>query len=1176
MLPPFVEERAVLGEGGQKRVLLVEDSRTGELLAAAEILSPTAEARERIYELVQRLRAGRAACIAPVREVVEVHDRCWLLADHFPGGDLAQYLARRGEPLPARDALEIASRVARALAYAHAQGAIHGDVKPSNVLIDASGETYLSDFSLRVDSAPRDGRPTGTLAYMAPEVLHGAPPSPASDLYALGCLLFELLGGATPFQGGDPDETLRRHHLDEPARLSARDAESPPLLDALLQRLLDKRPERRPASSADVVHTLEALRGIVGSPRREPGTLVAREAIQSRVGRVLDEVAAGAGAAIHLEGIAGIGKSRLLADLIERAEAREFRVMRASGTEGHRRPHGVLADLVRPMAAWLDELETDDANTIRGLLAPSGSGSTRDVLDMEPLGAVTRALAAAFRRWSASQPLVVAIDDIQWADGDSVDALAAIEDSLARGVARMPGLLLVRAERRDPARRDESAEDELPWRHRIRLEPLGESEIYELLVARGLARPTDHLVRYVARTSDGVPLLTCLLLDDLGRAGHLGSREGETVLVGVPELGERASMLSETVRRALLDLSADARAQLEWAACFGPTFLERHVEEASGKPGGSSDPTATLRAGGLVEPFGLGRRFRHPLLWREVYQSIDPVRREELHRRIADWVIERSAGGLGDQPALVVHHLLRARSLATPEELTTWIRAAGEMAYRLFAWREAADLFEDAIARCRDRRDFSPELVAELHRRAGLSHYFCFEAKLSVQHLDRAVEVFRSTGDELGYTRALHDLVRAIGQRGGVAYGTMGQRVAELREALRNLGARVPELRARILASLAEANWNAQRPSEADGYARQALELASQVGDHRLCGECHIQIAISAMQRMDLSLALSHLRQAETHGKHVGEDYVTRLALGRLPIVLFTLGRIDEARDVLTRAIATREVVQSQGDAALERSLAVLFAAAAGDAVAAEREAAELLRMVQRIGFPWPRLVLHPSLAYARVLRRDFAGAIESIRELVQPGVVFEDPSSLRDANRRWVALIHYYAGDPLALRADDLGEAELPATDAPLDISHLVQLALYVELCDAAGLPAHPRAEEALARAQSLGAALTVSWPFLLPRSRGLAALGHGRIEEAVLHLRGALACAQRLASPFEIARSRYELARALALQGSRLAWLEAARELEQALPVLSRLGPVVHGVRAGRLMEFLNERIG
>jgi tetratricopeptide (TPR) repeat protein len=1175
MLPPFLKERGVLGRGGQKRVLLVEDARTGETLAAAEVAAD-AVAREQIHDTMQRLQAGRAACVAPIREVVESGDTCWLLSEHFPGGDLGHYLARRGEPLPARDALEIASRVARALAYAHAQGAVHGDVKPSNILIDASGETYLSDFSLRVPSALRDGRPTGTLAYMAPEVLHGAPPSPASDVYALGCLLFELLTGATPFQGDDPDDVLRRHHLDEPARISARIAEAPPLLDALLQRLLDKRPELRPACSADVTHTLEALCVGVGSSRRARGALVAREAISSRVVRVLDEVAAGAGAAIHLEGIAGIGKSRLLEDLLERAEARAYRVLRASGHEGHRRPHGVLADLVRPMAAWLDELEPDDAATLRGLLGPSGRESTRDVLDMEPMGAVTRALAGALRRWSASRPLAVAIDDIQWADGDSLDALAAIEDSLARGVARMPGLLLVRAERCAPAPRDEEVQGDLPCRHRICLAPLGESEIYELLVARGFARPTDHLVRYVARTSDGVPLLADLLLDELGRAGHLGSRAGETALTGVPELGERASLLADTVRRVVLELSADARAQLEWAACFGPTFLERDVDEASGKSGAASEHAGALRAAGLVEPFGLGRRFRHPLLWREVYQAIDPMRREELHRRIADWAAGRPDGEPREQPARVVHHLLRAGSLAAPEELATWIRAAGEMAYRLFAWREAADLFEDAIARCQGRADFSPELVAELHRRAGLSHYFCFEAKLSVEHLDRAVDAFRGTGDELGYTRALHDLVRAVGQRGGVAYGTMGQRVAELREALVNLGTREPELRARILASLAEANWNAQRPSEADGYARQALELASQVGDHRLCGECHIQIAISAMQRMDLSLTLSHLRQAEAHGKRVGEAYVTRLALGRLPIVLFTLGRIDEAREVLGRAIATREVVQSQGDAALERSLATLFAAAAGDVEGAEREGAELLQMVQRIGFPWPRLVLHPSLAYARVLKRDFAGAIASLRELVEPGVVFEDPSSLRDANRRWVALIHYYAGDALALRADDLGEAELPAPDAPLDIAHLVQLGLYVELCDAAGLPVHPRADAALARAQSHGAILAVSWPFLLPRSRGLAALGRGRADEAVAHLREALVCAQRLDSPVELARSRYELARALALTGTRLAWLEARRELEQALPVLARLGPVAHGERAGRLMEFLDDRIG
>jgi tetratricopeptide (TPR) repeat protein len=1171
VLPPFLKELRALGEGGQKRVLLVEDLRGGETLAAAEIPADPAF-RARIHDVVRALQAERTACIAPIREVVEQDERCWLLAEYFPGGDLAAYLGRRSEtPLPVRDALEIASRVARALAHAHAHGLVHGDVKPSNVLIDARGETYLADFSLR-DGEP-SGQPTGTLGYMAPELFDGVPTTPASDLYALGCLLFELLTGATPFHAADPDETLRRHQLDEPMRVSLRVPAAPPLLDALLLALLAKHPGQRPARADDVRHTLEALCD-ASAPCRPGGRLVvAWGAVEQRVRRILEDVAAGAAESLRVEGAAGMGKSRLLEELARSAEARGFRVIRASGGEGHRRPHGCVADLVRPLGAWLGAVEAEDAATLRGLLVPTVSEHAHDVADLAPRGAVTRALAGALRRWAASGPLAVLVDDAQWVDGDSRAALEAIEDSLARGVAGMPRVLLVRAERLHAT---QAVPGDAPHRHRVVLQSLGESEIFELLVARGLTRPTDHLVRYVARASDGVPLLAELLLDELERSGHLTVRAGQTVLVGAPEAGEPSALLAGTVRSALAALDSDARRQLDWAACFGAFFLDRELGEASGKSAGADDQLAAWRGVGLVEPYGLGHRFRHPLVWREVLHSIDPVRREEVHRRIADWAIANGNAGSDEQAPRVVHHLLGAGALATAEELATWVRAAGDAAYRRFAWREAADLFEDAIARCESRTAVSSGLLAELHRRAGLSHYFCYEAKLSVHHLERAVEMFRGAGDELDYTRALHDLVRAVAQSGGVAYGTMGRRVAELRKALHNLGARAPELRARILASLAEASWTAQRSSEADGFARQALALAAQVGDERLCGEAHIQIAISAVQRLDLSLALSHLRQAEAHGGRIGDAFVSRLAFGRLPVVLFTLGRLDEARESLERAIAAREVVQNPGDAALERSLATLLASASGDAERAEREAVETLQMVRRIGFPWPRLVLHPALAYARVLKRDFAGALHLIRELVEPGLVFDDPSSLLDSNRRWVALIHYYAGDALGLRADDLGEDGLPDADAPLDLPHLVQLGLYVELCDAAGVPAHPCAEAALARAESHGAVLAVSWPFLLPRCRGLAALGRGRVEEAVQLLRGAVRFAEKLGAPLELARTRYELARALASVGTRLAQLEAARELGLALPVLARLGPIVHAERAGRLREYVNDRIG
>jgi len=200
--------------------------------------------------------------------IVNVYDvdqdgaRVFIVMEWFAHGSLAAALAGGRLPLPA--ALDIAAQVAEALAFAHGQGVVHGDVKPSNVLLRADGTPVVADFGLAADRlasparvAP-GGQIRGTPAYMAPEQIRGRPIDGRTDLYAFGVVLYELVSGARPFVGAVA--LLLQHQLTTVSvALRERDPAVPAELDTLVARLLAKAPDERPAGMALVAEQLRAI-----------------------------------------------------------------------------------------------------------------------------------------------------------------------------------------------------------------------------------------------------------------------------------------------------------------------------------------------------------------------------------------------------------------------------------------------------------------------------------------------------------------------------------------------------------------------------------------------------------------------------------------------------------------------------------------------------------------------------------------------------------------------------------------------------------------------------------------------------------------------------------------------------------------------------------------------------
>jgi eukaryotic-like serine/threonine-protein kinase len=175
------------------------------------------------------------------------------------GGSLDGLISRRGS-LPWELVVKYARQMCSALDCAHSHGVTHRDVKPGNFLIASNGQLKLSDFGLATfvsaQNLTASGKTMGTFRYMSPEQIRGKDVGPQSDLYSLGCVMFEMLTGQPVFDGKSPAEILDLHLNHPPARASSIALDCPALLDKLISRLLEKDPAKRPESASEVAELL--------------------------------------------------------------------------------------------------------------------------------------------------------------------------------------------------------------------------------------------------------------------------------------------------------------------------------------------------------------------------------------------------------------------------------------------------------------------------------------------------------------------------------------------------------------------------------------------------------------------------------------------------------------------------------------------------------------------------------------------------------------------------------------------------------------------------------------------------------------------------------------------------------------------------------------------------------
>jgi eukaryotic-like serine/threonine-protein kinase len=232
-----------LGAGGMGEVYRATHLTTGQVVAIKILTAAEIEARwlARVYHEARVQQGLNHPNIVKLIELVDLQGRPCLVLEYIGGESLGERLERQGR-LPAREALRLLQTIAWAVAYVHAQGIVHRDLKPANLRVTPEGQVKLLDFGIsksrHAEGLTQTGNVIGTPRYLSPEQILGDAVTPATDVWALGVLLYEMVTGQPPFAGGS--EALLWARIDRVSYVAPSSAITPPAEDAALMRQIDR------------------------------------------------------------------------------------------------------------------------------------------------------------------------------------------------------------------------------------------------------------------------------------------------------------------------------------------------------------------------------------------------------------------------------------------------------------------------------------------------------------------------------------------------------------------------------------------------------------------------------------------------------------------------------------------------------------------------------------------------------------------------------------------------------------------------------------------------------------------------------------------------------------------------------------------------------------------------
>jgi len=725
-----------LGEGGKKKVYLVHDKVLDRDVAFALIKTEKLDDATRLRfgrEAQVMGRLGDHANIMAIHDMGEEKGQPYIVLPLMPGGDVESLIERAPERrLPIGQALGIGKAVCRGLEYAHAKGIIHRDVKPGNVWLSGDGTVKVGDFglALAVDLSrlTNEGMMVGTYYYMPPEQAMGGEVTAKADLYSLGAMLYEMVTGRPPFTGDDAVAIIGQHINTPPVSPNWHRPDLPLPLAALIMRLLEKDPNKRPASATEVLGMLEAIEsGKVGKLSTEQSKALAENPLYRRVfvGReaelrqlqsAFDAATSGQGSLTMVVGEPGIGKTALCEQLATYVALRGGRTL-----VGHCYEEGSLS---LPYLAFVEALkpyaQSRDVNRLREEL---GSGApdvarivseVRERLGIEPrprgdpeeeryrlLQAVSDFLGSG----AAAKPLLIVLEDLHSADKGTLEMLEHVARNLGDKRLLLVGTYRdIEVDRTHPLSAALAELRRLPHFGRVLLRGLNADEVRRMLSGIAGQDVPWGLAEAVHRQTEGNPLFVQEVVRYLAEEGIIEREGGRSRAKSDTPVEMRIpDGLRDVIGKRLSGLSQSCNKVLSIAAVIGRDFQMEVLQKVAGM---SDDELfgaleEARNAAVIEERAGAGAkvsyRFAHAFFRQTLYEETIAPRRIRLHQQVARALEEIYRGKLDQHAAELAEHFSYSSDRADLEKAVSYGEMAAQRATDVYSYGEAVRLLEQAL-----------------------------------------------------------------------------------------------------------------------------------------------------------------------------------------------------------------------------------------------------------------------------------------------------------------------------------------------------------------------------------------------------------------------------------------------------------------------------------------------
>lgn len=1180
-----------LGAGGMGEVHLARDERLGRRVAI-KVLPPHLLADAIARERLRREALASASLDHPfICKVFEIGDSGafeYIVMEYLEGQTLHQRVASGA--LPFAECLRIAGEIADAIEAAHARRVVHRDLKPSNIMLTPQGHIKVMDFGLAIRvvgpaeatvggggaALTARGTRVGTLDYMSPEQAVGDTLDERSDLFSFGILMTELLTGAHPFRRGTAEATLTAIIREAP-RLGPGAASLSPAMTGILRRLLAKVPADRYQSITDVRRDLAALSGVGAVPGVAAATVSGRGSTRfPLVGRDHERVellaglaaaAAGRGSLVLIAGEAGIGKTRLTADMLTEAQRRGMFCLVGHCYEMEGAPPYVPfvemleygARKVRP-AAFRQAL--GDAASGVSKLMPELRRMFADIPDPPDLPPeqqrrfLFNAHLAFVERCCQIAPMLVVIEDLQWADEPTLMLLQHV----VAAIRSMPLFIIgtyrdVELSATRPFARTLEALLRERRATRITLRRLPGEAVEAMLTAMSGRTPPPLLVRVVFDYTEGNPFFVEEVFQHLAEEGKLFDDGGGWRR----DLGVRSLDVPESVRlvvgRRLHRLGDAARAVLTTAAVVGRSFSLRLLEAIHPDPDLALDAIEEAERARLLvaEPTGRDPRYRfaHELIRQTLAESLSLPRRQRLHASIAD-AIERVSAAPPEQLASVLaHHLYQAGAAAGAQKTTKYLMLAAAHARAASGFEEALTHLDNALSLWDGDRNAS--VAAVLVERGGVLLSLGRSAE-GMADLQQAVDLYDALGDVGAMVTA------SVRLAGAMAWHARHREVRPVTSrALARLGDADAALRCRLLLfnALADAG-SGEHPDRALAAMPEVAALQQTVDDPALAQEC---VAIESHVHYE---AL-HLRRAGELGRRAGAlaraqgNLWNAVNIEWVPAVAELYGgHLAEGVRAFTDLLADAERSGHLSVAWLCRSYLAVGHLFAGDLAAAQRAAEEARGFATMIGTPWIFFDDHLLGVVAHRLDRSDV-AINYMRA----ALAAEPPTFWSGVSRAYLFYLLAFEGDDTALHVLQEVPLAIPVPGRAAPAGSWLALPPIVRGLVLLGRKDH--AATLYPAMEALVASGLVVHYTLTQTDAGIAAAAAENWTTAEDHHRGAIAQADAMPFPIGQADAREWYADML-LARNRPSDADRARALlGDAITLYSALGMTGHARRAG-----------